>query len=502
MKSCLIVLSVLLILLVGLDATASESADASVSNPTYRIYLALYRGMTPAEQGFMDYLRDHDLPAEFIVRDAHNDPDAVSAMRDEIRALRPDLVYSFGTTVTRILAGMPARIDPAVQITDIPILFNIVADPVGAGLVPDLQSSGRNLTGTTHTVPIDAQYRTLREALPCARLGILYNPHEPNSALSVDALTALAEGDGLSVLHAPVTPVDDREAVTASITRTVQDLIEQKVDVIYLPSDSFVIQHARLVTGIATAVGIPTFSATEDPVRTGGATMGLVSAYYNVGQFAGFKAAQILLEHLDPAEIPIESINRFAFLVNVDAARRVNRLPPIALLRVAELICYTEGGCPLDDVAVATVAPPEPTAPVAVSKVEQTEAISAISTGQTQTIERIATPLPCDPGQPFVLRHDGSASWIELPRCVQDNGALRVLDAPPLTNRLVLLVQQHLNDRGFDAGRHDGLIGPRTRAAIRRFQAAQGLKTTGMIDFALLDRLQASSLIDQDNRSQ
>jgi len=67
---------------------------------------------------------------------------------------------------------------------------------------------------------------------------------------------------------------------------------------------------------------------------------------------------------------------------------------------------------------------------------------------------------------------------------------VRVLDAPELTNSLVRLVQRHLNDQGFDAGRDDGLIGPRTRAAIRRFQAARGLKTTGMIDFVLLDRLQ------------
>ncbi|TCT21458.1 ABC transporter substrate binding protein [Thiobaca trueperi] len=500
MKPFPTILSVLLILLVGLGAMASEVAGASVSPPTHRIYLALYRGMTPAEQGFMDYLRDHDLPVEFIVRDAGNDPNAIPAMRDDIRAMRPDLVYSFGTTLTRILAGTQGSIDPAVHITDIPILFNIVADPVGAGLVPDLKSSGRNLTGTMHTVPIAAQYRTLREALPCTRLGILYNPQEPNSALSVDALTQLAERDGLSVLRAPVTPANGSHAVAAAISRVVQDLLDQKVDVIYLPSDSFVIQHARLITGITAAAEIPTFSATEDPVRASGATMGLVSAYYNVGQFAGFKATQILRDHLGPSEIPIESINRFAFLVNVDAARRVHRLPPIALLRVAELICYNEGGCLPDDVAAATVAPPGqssgptvPAIPLEASKVEQTEAISATSSGQTQTVERIAPPSPCDPGQPFVLRHDGSASRIELPRCVQDNGAPRVLDAPPLTNRLVLLVQQHLNDQGFDAGRNDGLIGPRTRAAIRRFQTAQGLKTTGMIDFALLDRLQASS---------
>ena len=493
MKPLLTGLTMLLMLLGGADAKASESGGAGISSPAYRIYLALYRGMTPAEQGFMDYLRDHDLPAEFMVRDAHNDPAAIPAMRDEIRALRPDLVYSFGTTVTRVLAGPQAQTDPAAHITDIPILFNIVADPVGAGLVASLRSSGRNLTGTMHTVPIAAQYRTLREALPCARLGILYNPHEPNSALSVDALTQLAEGDGLTVLRASVTPADAPHDANAAIRRAVQGLIDQKVDAIYLPSDSFVIQHARLITGITAAAEIPTFSATEDPIRTGGATMGLVSAYYNVGQFAGFKAAQILREHLDPAQIPIESINRFAFVVNVDAARRVQRLPPVALLRVAELICYNEGGCPPAETPVATVASsgPSPTPTVAAIP-DEVVRVGSHEPPAVASTDHNATPAVCDPGQPFVLRHDASASRIELPRCVQDNGVPRVLDAPPLTNRLVLLVQKHLNDRGFDAGRNDGLDGPRTRAAIRRFQTAQGLKMTGMIDFVLLDRLQDS----------
>lgn len=493
MKPLWTVLVMLTLLLGGARSTASEPGADGLPPPVYRIYLALYRGMTPAEQGFMDYLRDHDLKVEFVVRDAHNDPGAIPAMRDEIRALRPDLVYSFGTTLTLALAGARDRIDPSVHITDIPILFNIVADPVGAGLVSALTSSGRNLTGTMHTVPMAAQYRTLREALPGQRLAILYNPDEPNSALSVEALAKLAEGDGMTVLHAPLTPADDLREVTAAIERAVQGLIERQAEVVYLPSDSFVIRHARRIVQLTTDAGIPTFSATEDPVRTSGATMGLVSAYYNVGQFAGFKAVQILRDRLDPAEIPIESINRFAFVVNVKAASRIQRLPPITLLRVAELICYNATDCASEEIETAMALPPAqpteaaaPTIQVGTSGVGPPEPLAAVETGRLRPTEGMA----CDPAQFFVLRHDASGSRIELPRCVEDSGAVRMLDAPELTNPLVLLVQRHLNDQGFAAGRDDGLIGPRTRAAIRRFQAAQGLRTTGMIDFALLDRLQ------------
>jgi hypothetical protein len=40
-------------------------------------------------------------------------------------------------------------------------------------------------------------------------------------------------------------------------------------------------------------------------------------------------------------------------------------------------------------------------------------------------------------------------------------------------------VQRALNDAGFDAGDVDGILGPRTQAALRRFQQSQQLEVTG-----------------------
>jgi putative ABC transport system substrate-binding protein len=499
MKRLLLGLTLLLLAVCKTGLVRSDSASGAPSaEPAYRIYMALYRGMTNADRGFMDYLRDHEIPVQFIVRDASNDPDRLVAMRDEIRALAPDLVYSFGTTVTSTLAGTLGQTDPALHITEIPILFNIVADPVGARLVADLKTSGRNLTGTTHMVPIDAQYRTLREAIHCQRLGILYNPHEPNSALSVDQLAQLAERDGLSVQRAPLAPGVSPQENRAALRGAIAGLIERGVDVIYLPSDSFVIAHAGLITRMAMAAQIPTFAATEDPVRTGGATMGLVSAYYSVGQFAGYKAVQILREHLAPADIPIESINRFSFVVNVDAARRLHRFPPISLLRVAELICYVDKSCPVaedgETDAVATEPGPAPqsaTAPEAIAQISPDQGASTeskthcLATPASQPEPTVTVSMaPGNPEQSVAPCQGGTESGLALQRGVNDHRA-------PLTRQQIRLIQQCLNDRGFRAGRVDGLIGPGTRGAIRRFQAAQGMEATGVIDFALLDRLQA-----------
>lgn len=49
--------------------------------------------------------------------------------------------------------------------------------------------------------------------------------------------------------------------------------------------------------------------------------------------------------------------------------------------------------------------------------------------------------------------------------------------------------QQALQDKGHDVGPIDGIMGPKTSAALRDFQQAQGLKTTGRLDPETLSAL-------------
>lgn len=68
--------------------------------------------------------------------------------------------------------------------------------------------------------------------------------------------------------------------------------------------------------------------------------------------------------------------------------------------------------------------------------------------------------------------------------------------APPEASLLerdeVRAVQRRLNERGYDSGKVDGLIGPNTRSAVRAFQRERGLPPDGYPDRALLERLGAS----------
>jgi peptidoglycan hydrolase-like protein with peptidoglycan-binding domain len=53
----------------------------------------------------------------------------------------------------------------------------------------------------------------------------------------------------------------------------------------------------------------------------------------------------------------------------------------------------------------------------------------------------------------------------------------------------VVTVQQALRDKGHDPGTIDGKMGPRTRAALKDYQKAEGLKTTGRLDSETRARL-------------
>jgi len=59
-----------------------------------------------------------------------------------------------------------------------------------------------------------------------------------------------------------------------------------------------------------------------------------------------------------------------------------------------------------------------------------------------------------------------------------------------LTRAQLIELQTALNQRGFDSGAPDGVMGPATRDAIRRYQRSIGLPADGYPDIGLLERLQ------------
>ena len=57
------------------------------------------------------------------------------------------------------------------------------------------------------------------------------------------------------------------------------------------------------------------------------------------------------------------------------------------------------------------------------------------------------------------------------------------------TSMMVLRVQAALMRRGYYDGNLDGILGPKTRSAIKKFQESQGISQTGRMDIGTLTRL-------------
>jgi putative tryptophan/tyrosine transport system substrate-binding protein len=329
-----------LILLSFLLAFANQ-VSAKTAKP-YKVMMLLFRGTTDAEKGFMAYFKRNNIPVEFIIRDAQADKDKILDFVREAKEIKPDLIYTFGTTVTTEVVGLQGKSDPAVHITDIPVVFNIVADPIGAKLVSNLKSSGRNLTGASHLVPLAAQMKALQTMRNTQSLGVIYNPDEKNSMLAVQELEKIAPQFKIGLQLVPIALDTNQKPTQDGLAQAVKKLLADKPQFIYIPSDSFLIKNARTMIQAAHAAKIPVFSATEAPIRTDGALLGLVSTYFNVGEFAAYKAEQILVKKVAPSKIPVEVLGRFTYLVNMTAAKKLNVYPPLSVLKFAEVITPAE----------------------------------------------------------------------------------------------------------------------------------------------------------------
>jgi len=315
--------------LAPLAAIAPAAAAPGASPHIPRIYMILFRGETDVEAGFHQWFRDKRLQAEFMVRSVDLDASRVPALLDEARAWHADLIYTWGTPVSLAVAAREFQI---------PIVFTMVSAPIAAGLVQNLASSRRNLTGVSHVVPARQQMSAIHSYRRFERIGAIFNPNEVNARVAMREMRVEAERVGADFASHPI-PLDERGQPRAdAIPEMLKDFAERKVQLLYIGPDSFIASNRILVTETALALGLPVFSAAEVALRDGSALFGLVAGYKNVGRLTAHKVAQILYHRVKPAALPIETPGTYSYLVNMDVARQLSMMPPARVLQFAEQI--------------------------------------------------------------------------------------------------------------------------------------------------------------------
>ena len=323
-----------LLLLLGALPAAAQGAGAK----PFRIYAITFRGMTDVEKGFTDYFAARRIPVQITFRDLARDNSRMAGFLEEIRQTKPDLIYTWGTSVTLGVVGTFDTVDPTKHITDTPVVFTLVASPVLAKIVPDLKAPRRNVTGVFHVAPTDAQIRAMGSYRPFKSIGMLYTPTEQNSVVVVDEVRSLAKKQGFTVIARPFKLDAAKKVTSDGAAEMIREMKQQNVDWLYLPPDSYLGTQAKnVIIPAAMENGLPTFASTEQLMETGALT-GLVSRYHSIGQFTAYKAEQILVHKVPPSRIPVETLTRFSLQVRMDVADALKMPPPLPMFNYAELL--------------------------------------------------------------------------------------------------------------------------------------------------------------------
>jgi ABC-type uncharacterized transport system substrate-binding protein len=302
-----------------------------------RVGMALWTGCEDVCAGVRDYLTQSDPSIELVIFDAARDMATLDEIPDKAIAAELDLMLTWGTRVTRSVAGTVAEFGTGSRLGDIPVVFTVVADPVGADIIQSYEDTGRmNITGVRNRVPEMVNISGLRRVLPgFQHLGLLYEAEAENSRLKFEELSALAQQMNFTLSAVPL--AGSEEIMLAQMRTGLTRMAEQGVQFIYLGSSTFLEVHADMFTKSAVEVGLPVLSPYENLVRDSNAYMSIAARDYSVGLLAGQQAMDVLTSDVSAGEFPVAAMEEFAFVLNARIAETLKLFPPIEVLQVFEI---------------------------------------------------------------------------------------------------------------------------------------------------------------------
>jgi putative tryptophan/tyrosine transport system substrate-binding protein len=215
----------------------------------------------------------------------------------------------------------------------IPIVFRIGGDPIAAGIVPNLNRPGGNITGIT-TLGSDLaakRLEILREILPAeATVAYLTNSTNANTARLTVTMEAAAHQLGVRLVIFNTTTPDDIEAAFTSFSA-------QKIRGLMTAGDPLFFQYRYRLVALAARHAIPAIYS--DRFFTEAA--GLMS--YGTDIHEGWRQAGIytgrILSGEKPAGLPVQQSTKVELIINLKTAKALGlTIPTNLLVRADEVI--------------------------------------------------------------------------------------------------------------------------------------------------------------------
>jgi putative ABC transport system substrate-binding protein len=255
-------------------------------------------------------------------RFAAGDPPLFKTYAAELVGLSPDAILASSAPAVAVLRR---------QTQTIPIVFVLLIDPVGAGLVQSLARPGGNVTGfSAIDAPIMGKWlQLLKEVAPAVtRIAVIFNPETaPFAPLFSREAEVAAPSFGMTVALAPVHDDPGIEEAIAVQAR------EPGVGLVSLP-DSFTTSHRDVIIATAARQRLPLIGAGAVFPRAGG----LISYGFDAVDLHAQAASYIdrILRGANPADLPVQEPTKFSLVINLKTAKALGLTVPPCLLDLAD----------------------------------------------------------------------------------------------------------------------------------------------------------------------
>jgi putative tryptophan/tyrosine transport system substrate-binding protein len=253
------------------------------------------------------------------------DAGSIQRFAGELVALQPDVILSNTTPATAALLQ---------RTRTIPIVFAMVADPVGSGFVASFPRPGGNVTGfAVAEGSLGGKWiELLKEIAPrVARVAMLFNPVVATYAeFWLNPFKAAAAAFGVDAIAAPVRDKAELESVVATQARAPNS------GFVVMP-DSFTDAHSAEITSLAARYRLPAVYAYRFFTAAGG----LMS--YGVELIDNFPRAATYVDRIlkgeKPADLPVQAPAKYVLTINLKTAKALGLdVPLLFQQRADELI--------------------------------------------------------------------------------------------------------------------------------------------------------------------
>ena len=231
-----------------------------------------------------------------------------------------------------VAGGVPALAAKA-QTRTVPIVFMVVGDPVGVGLVSSLARPGGNVTGLSSMVTdtIAKQLELLKAAVPhVTRIGILHNPANPIMPKTLELVRQAGQLLGLDLQFLEVRRPSDLVGAFAALKAGQAGAVLAISDPLF---GNELVHYATL----AAVNRLPSLYNRKEFAEAGG----LMAYGPNFSDNAKRAATYVhkILKGTKPAELPVEQPTRLELVINLQTAKSLGlTIPPTVLLRADRVI--------------------------------------------------------------------------------------------------------------------------------------------------------------------